>query len=77
MKVKVYSTKTCPHCILVKDFLRDHKVKFEDIDVEEDDKALQKIIKKSGQMNLPVIEIGKKIIIGSNLDAIKKELKLK
>ena len=29
--VKVYSTPTCPYCIRAKQFLKDNKVKFEDI----------------------------------------------
>jgi len=77
VEVKVYSTQTCPYCFIAKDFLKDHKVDFEDIDVGKDHKAGQEMIKKSGQMGVPVIEIGKEIIIGFDQDAIKKALKLK
>ena len=76
-KVKVYSTQTCPYCFKAKDFLRDHGIKFEDIDVSRDHKAAQEMITKSGQMGVPVIEIGKEVITGFDEDAIKKALKLK
>ena len=76
-KVIVYSTQTCPYCFMAKDFLKDHKIKFQDVDVSKDNKAAQNMIKKSGQMGVPVIEIGKEIIVGFDQEAIKKALKLK
>lgn len=76
-KVIVYSTQTCPYCFMVKDFLKEHKVKFEDIDVGRDPFKAQEMIKKSGQMGVPVVEIGKKIIVGFDKEAIKKELGIK
>ena len=77
MKVKVYSTKMCPFCVLAKEFLKAHNVKFEEVDVGEDQEAAQEMIEKSGQMSVPVIEIGKKIIVGFNQERLKKELKIK
>lgn len=76
-KVRVYSTSTCPWCTVAKDFLKNHKVEFEDIDVGRNHEAAQEMVKKSGQMGVPVIEIGKTIIVGFDQDAIKKALKLK
>jgi glutaredoxin len=39
-------------------------VKYSDINVEEDQKAAEDMVQKSGQMGVPVIEIGDKIIVG-------------
>ncbi|MEM2089524.1 MAG: glutaredoxin domain-containing protein [Candidatus Pacearchaeota archaeon] len=72
-KVKVYSTKTCPWCYVAKNFLKAHKIEFEDIDVA-DPKAAQEMIEKTGQMSVPVIEIDGKIIIGFNEKKIKELL---
>ena len=76
-KVKVYSTQTCPFCDKAKDFLKEYKIKFEEIDVSRNHEAAMEMIKKSGQMGVPVIEIGKEVIPGFDEDAIKKALKLK
>ncbi|OGM01339.1 NrdH-redoxin [Candidatus Woesearchaeota archaeon RBG_13_36_6] len=76
MKVKVYSTSTCPWCNVTKDFLRKHNIVFEDINVGEDSKAAQEMVKKSGQRGVPVIDIDGTIIIGFNEQAIKKALKI-
>ena len=82
-KVKVYSTKTCPWCHKVKDFLNDKKVKellqeknvkFENIDVGVDQKAANEMVEKSGQMGVPVTDIDGKIIVGFDKGAIEKAL---
>lgn len=75
MTVKVYSTKTCPWCHKAKAFLKEKGIKFEDIDVATDQKAAKEMIKKSGQMGVPVIDIDGKIIVGFDQAAIEKALK--
>ena len=75
-KVIVYSTPTCHYCHSAKDFFKENNVPFEDIDVSKDQKAAEDMIEKSGQMGVPVIEIGGQIIVGFNKDAVKKALKL-
>ena len=75
IKVKVYSTPTCPYCTMAKDFLKDLNVEFEDIDVAEDQAAAKEMVEKSGQMGVPVILIGDKVIVGFNKPAIEKALK--
>ena len=75
-KVKVYSTATCPYCIKVKEFLKENNVSFENIDVGSDQQAADEMVKKSGQMGVPVIDIEGKIITGFNKKAIIEELEL-
>ncbi len=75
-EIKIYSTPTCPYCIKVKDYLKSKNIKFINYNVAEDDKARDEMIELSGQMGVPVIVIGKKVIIGFDQEAIDKELKL-
>lgn len=75
-KVTVYSTPTCPWCHKTREFLKEHKIPFQDVDVAADHKAAQQMIEKSGQMGVPVIDIDGKIIVGFDANAIKKALKL-
>ena len=77
MKVKVYSTTFCPWCKLAKDFLKQNKIPFEDINVENDPGKAKEMIKKSGQSGVPVIDIDGQIIVGFDKEKIKKALKLK
>jgi len=77
MVVKVYSTPTCPYCHMAKDFLKKNNIEFEDIDVSTNHTAANEMIKKSGQMGVPVIDVDGKIIVGYNVTALKEALKLK
>ena len=75
MTVKVYSTPSCPWCAKVKEFLKENKIAFKNIDVASNQKAAQEMIKKSGQTGVPVTEINGKIIVGFDKSAIQKALK--
>ncbi|MEK6714932.1 MAG: glutaredoxin family protein [Candidatus Omnitrophota bacterium] len=72
--VKVYSTSTCPYCIRAKQFLTENNIQFENIDVSADHAKAQEMIKKSGQMGVPVLDIEGEIIIGFDKERIKQAL---
>ncbi len=75
--VKVYSTPSCPYCVTLKNFLKKHKINFEDIDVSEREKDLNEMIEKSGQMGVPVINIDGEFIAGFDKKRIVELLKIK
>ncbi len=72
--VVVYSTSTCPYCTIAKEYLGSKKVAFEDVDVSQDRKRAIEMIKKSGQMGVPVLDINGKIIVGFDKAAIDAAL---
>lgn len=74
--VRIYSTPTCPHCIRAKQFLNDHNIAFENIDVSENEQAAEEMIAKSGQMGVPVVDIDGEIIVGFDRERISKALGL-
>ncbi|MFH1835230.1 MAG: glutaredoxin domain-containing protein [Methanobacteriota archaeon] len=73
-KVMVYSTPTCPWCKKIKEYLGGKGIVYEDLDVAGNQEAAQEMIKKSGQMGVPVIDIEGKIIIGFDQKAIDEAL---
>lgn len=75
-KVNIYSTPSCPYCVRVKQFLKENAVIFEDIDVSMNQEAAQEMIKRSGQMGVPVIDIDGEIIVGFDKEKIKRALGL-
>jgi len=75
-KVKVYSTSTCPYCDMAKNFLRENKIEFEDINVGEDQEKAREMVAKTGQMGVPVIEIDGEFIVGFNEPKIREKLGL-
>jgi glutaredoxin 3 len=72
MTVTIYSTPTCPYCKLAKAFLKEHDVAFKDIDVSADREQAQKMIKLTGQMAVPVIDVDGTIIIGFDQKKLAK-----
>jgi glutaredoxin 3 len=73
-KVLVYSTQSCQYCTMVKDFLKEKNIEFEDIDVGANHDKAEEMVKKSGQMGVPVIEIDGSIIVGFNKSKIEEAL---
>lgn len=76
-KIKIYSTSTCPYCISLKEFLKEHNFEFENINVSQDHEALNDMVEKSGQMGVPVVDIDGKIIVGFDKEKISKLLDIK
>ena len=77
MTIKIYSTPACPYCRKAKKFFDENKLLYSDVDVSRDAEAVQKMIDKSGQMSVPVIEINGEIIIGFDEKKIKDLLNIK
>jgi glutaredoxin 3 len=73
-KIIIYSTPSCPYCHLVKDYLKEKGVEFEEKDVSVDRFAAREMVGRSGQMGVPQIVINDKVIVGFNRDAIDEEL---
>ncbi len=63
-QVKVYSTPTCPYCTMAKNYLKEKNVQFTDFDVSQDRQEAEEMVRKSGQMGVPVLDINGQIIIG-------------
>jgi glutaredoxin 3 len=77
MGVIVYTTKDCPWCKKTKEFFKVNKIKFREVDVGEDEKAAEEMIRKSGQQAVPVIDINGEIIVGFDEEKFKSLLKIK
>lgn len=76
-KVVVFSTPTCSFCNMAKSYFREKGIKFTDIDVSRDQTAARDMVRRSGQMGVPVIDIGGKIIVGFNRPQINTLLGIK
>lgn len=64
------------YCKTLKGYFKKHNIEFEDIDISKDEQALQKMIKDSGQMGVPVVDIDGEVITGFDKEKIDKLLKI-
>jgi glutaredoxin-like YruB-family protein len=76
MKIIIYTTPVCPFCVLVKNFLKQNNIKYEEVDVSKDRNKAEYLFKKTGAMNVPVTEIDDKIVIGYDTKKLKEILRL-
>ncbi|MFH1192927.1 MAG: glutaredoxin family protein [Candidatus Jorgensenbacteria bacterium] len=75
-KVTIYSTPSCVYCKMAKAFFDQHKVAYEERDVVADMKAREEMIAKSGQLGVPVIDVGGAMVVGFDKGKLKELLKL-
>ncbi|MDD4996068.1 MAG: glutaredoxin domain-containing protein [Patescibacteria group bacterium] len=76
MKIKVYTSPACLYCHQLKDFLKEKKIEFEEIDLSKNQEMIDDFIKKTGQMAVPVTEIDGEMILGFDLSKIKEKLNI-
>ncbi len=75
--VTIYSTPTCAFCHALKEYLHDRKVKFTEKDLTEDIEAQKWVLEKTGQLAVPVSDIGGNVVIGFDRHTIESLLKEK
>lgn len=75
-KAIVYSTPTCPYCKMAKQYFTEKGVPYEDVDVAADSARADEMVRKSGQMGVPVIDINGTIIVGFDKPKINAALGL-
>ena len=73
-KVTIYTTPTCVYCNVAKDFFKENNIVFEEKNVATDQEALKEMVKKSGMMSVPVIDIDGNVLAGFNKDEVAKAL---
>jgi glutaredoxin-like YruB-family protein len=71
----MYTTPTCTYCNKAKDFFRKNNIRFTEYNVARDQRRADEMMRKTGQMGVPVIDINGKIIIGFNQAEVEKALR--
>lgn len=75
-QVTIYTTPSCVFCKIAKTFFQANGVKYEEKDVAVDIPARRRMIEKSGQMGVPVIEVDEKIVVGFDKGRLTELLNL-
>jgi glutaredoxin 3 len=75
MAVTLYSTPSCGFCTKAKQYFRENKVPFTEYNVAQDQRRAEEMVRKSGQMGVPVIDVHGKIIVGFKQVEIERALR--
>ncbi|NOY35470.1 MAG: glutaredoxin family protein [bacterium] len=72
--VIIYTTPGCIYCKVAKDFFDENNVKYTEYDLSEDAEKRDEMVKKTGQMSVPMIEIGDDIVVGFDKKEVSRLL---
>ncbi len=75
MAVTIYTTPSCGYCKVAKEFFRSSHVPFTEHNVAVDQRKAEEMVRKSGQMGVPVIDVNGKVIVGFNKPEIERALR--
>ncbi len=75
MAISVYTTPSCTYCTKAKNWLRENGIRFTEYNVAADQRKADEMMRKSGQMGVPVIDVNGKVIVGFRQDEIARALK--
>lgn len=73
--ITIYSADWCAFCHAAKDYMDKLGVTYTEKNVEEKPEYAQESVLKSGQMGIPVLDIGGQIIVGFDRPRIDAALK--
>jgi glutaredoxin-like YruB-family protein len=76
-RVIMFTTPTCTYCNAAKRHLRQHKIKFREVDVSRDAAAARDMMRRAGSMGVPVLDIGGRIVRGFDRPQIDQLLGIK
>ncbi len=75
--VTIYSTPTCVYCNMAKTFFKANGVEFTEYNVAADMERRKEMIDKTGQMGVPVIDVGGEVVVGFDEDRLRTTLGIK
>lgn len=75
-RVIVYTTPTCTWCNTLKSYLRENKIRYNEIDVSRDQNAAEEMTRRSGQQGVPQTDINGQMIVGFDKNKINRLLEL-
>jgi glutaredoxin 3 len=73
-QITIYSTPTCPYCKRAKDYFSRQGIEYTEYNVALDRKAAKEMLKRTGQLGVPVILIDGEVIVGFHQSQIDKLL---
>jgi glutaredoxin len=70
--IRMYSTSRCPDCRRAREFLREHKLPFEEIDIDAHPEAAEFVRRaNSGKRKVPTFDVGGHVFHCSPFDGRK------
>ncbi len=75
LTVIVFTTPTCSWCKKVKTYLKEKQIRYKEVDVSRDQRAMKDMVRKSGQMGVPQLWINNRPVVGFDKAKIDRLIK--
>ncbi len=75
-KIRIFTTPTCAYCIVLKRWLEEKGVEYEEVDITQHEEEQERMIEKTGQVGVPVAEIGEEMVVGFDKEKISSLLNI-
>ncbi len=75
-EVIIYTTDTCGYCKIAKDFFTSNNIAYTEHNVGTDLEARKQMIDRSGQMGVPVIFVGDRMVVGFDKNKLSNLLEI-
>ncbi|MFS0784309.1 glutaredoxin family protein [Bacillus sp. 1P06AnD] len=62
--VTVYTTNTCPYCTMMKNFLDENQISYNEVNVSKHPEQMQQLVNTTGQMGVPQTQINGHWVLG-------------
>lgn len=73
--VTVYTTTQCPYCVMLKNFLSEQNIPFNEVNVETKPEIMQQLVKTTCQLGVPQTEVNGQWIVGFDPNNIMMALR--
>ena len=74
-QITVYTTNTCPYCVMMKNFLKDQGLPFKEVNVQMDQIAADRLVATTGQLGVPQTEINGQWVLGFDPEKVMSLVK--
>lgn len=74
-QITVYTTSTCPYCVMMKNFLKEKGLPFKEVNIQQDPIAADHLVKATGQMGVPQTEINSQWVLGFDTEKAMQFIK--
>ena len=74
-QITLYSQPDCPPCDVLKSYLVEHGIPFEERDITRDPAALHELASKYQSQSTPTTVIGDQVMIGLNFERLEAMLR--
>lgn len=74
-QITVYTTNSCPYCVMIKNYLKEQGLPYREVNVQQDQVAANKLVATTGQLGVPQTEINGQWVLGFDPEKVMRLVK--